>query len=323
MFKKGVSTPKNRSHRHVSTNSSYRVYQHLGSKLILLLVFLSFGVQAEFSPSDAVVTLKETEVRREPYPDSESLGILPVKSLVTLTGDERSGFTEIIIELEEGDLTGWVETSAVKNDEIVEEEEPVKKKYIQVRRKRKRRRRVIDVPVDEGVLLGRKTTFSYGALLGFHLDQLSIEDPEGTATGNGITGGISLSFVLDPSFKFRPEITYSSHAGIDENDRLISFSFFDIAALGEFPINKDFFIFAGLQYSMGTGLDNSENAVSPLILEESSEVSGLWGQLGAGYKFSVGENSFLSLRANYRGAFMISPVGFHVFGIQALFEIEG
>lgn len=296
----------------------------MGSKLafvcLLLCSFLGF---AEFNPSDAVTTFKETEVRREPYPDSESLGILPAKSLVILTGDEKSGFSEITVELEDGDLTGWVETSAVKNEESLEEDEPSEKKFIQVRKKKKKRKKYIDVPVDEGVLLGRKTTFSYGALLGFHLDQLSIEDPEGTATGNGITGGISLSFVLDPSFKFRPELTYSTHAGIDENDRLVSFGFFDIAALGEFPINKDFFIFAGLQYSLGMGLDNSENAVSSLILEESSEVSGLWGQLGAGYKFPVGDNSFLSLRANYRGAFMVSPVGFHVFGIQALFEIEG
>jgi len=269
-----------------------------------------------------VSTRNETEIRREPYPDAESLGVLPAKSLVTLTGDERSGFTEVSVELEEGELTGWIENSAVKEEEIGFEDS-AEKKVIRVRKRKKKGPRKIDVPVDEGVLLGRQSTFSYGALGGFHLNQINIEEPEGTASGNGFSAGVSLSFILDPSFKFRPELTYSSHSGIDASDRLVSFGFFDIAALGEFPISKEFFLVAGLQYSLCMGFDNSENAVSTNLIEEAAEASGLWGQLGAGYKFSVGEQSYLSLRANYRGAFMTSPVGFHAFGIQAVFEIEG
>lgn len=293
----------------------------MGKKLAVFLVCCSpLGAVAEWGPSDAVATKKQAEVRREPFPDAESLGVLPAGSLVILTGEENAGFSEISVELEEGELTGWVESSVVKAEEEREQKED---RIIKVRKKRKKRKKRIDVPVDEGVLLGRKSTFSYGALLGGHFNALSIEDPEGAASGNGLSLGVSLSFILDPAFRFRPELVYSSYAGIDETDRFISFSFFDIVALGEFPINKDFFIFAGFQYSMGMGLDNLDGAISSLLLEEASEVSGLWGQLGAGYKFAVGEGSYLSLRASYKGAFMTSPVAFHVFGIQAVFEIEG
>lgn len=270
-------------------------------------------------------TRRETELRKDPYPDSESLGLLPAKSIVTLTGEEKGKFVQVEVELEEGVVQGWIESKSLTKKEAPEEgesEEEEEKKIIKVR-KAKKKKKTIPVPGDEGILLGRKPTFSYGFVGGGHLDFLSVQDPQDSLSGYGFMGGATLSFLLDPTFRLRTEVDYAVHSGTNSNDKLLSFGFLDISATGEFPLSESFYLLAGFQYSLGIGMDNADSVASTSSVGAASDVSGIWGLAGLGYKFPLGETTALSLRARYAGAFMASPVGFHTFGLQAVWEIEG
>lgn len=269
-------------------------------------------------------TRRETEVRKEPYPDAESLGILPAKSLVTLTGEEKGKFVEVEVELEEGSLTGWIESKVLSKKETEENQEGGdEEKTIIKARKPKKKKKAVAVPSDEGILLGRTPTFSYGFLVGGHFDFLSVETPQNSLRGYGFLGGGSLSFVLDPNFRLRTEVDYSVHSGVTETDKLLSLGFLNISATGEIPIGSQFYILAGLQYSFGIGIDNTDTVVSAQSVAAASDVSGIWGLAGLGYKFPLGEISNLSIRGRYAGAFLTTPIGFHTFGLQAVWEIDG
>jgi len=300
----------------------------------LLLVFLGFSPWglAEEAPGDIVSTRRETELRKEPYPDAESLGILPVKSIVTLLGEEKGRFVQVEVELEEGSLTGWVEISVVRRKKKAEEESPEPevaeeepaKKVIPVKKyQSKKKKKRIAIPQDEGLLLKRDSTFSYGAVVGGHLDMIRVEVPESDFSGNGFSLGATVSFVLDPNFRLRTELVYSNHSGIDSNERMVAMGFMDLSALGEVPLTTSFSIFGGIQYSFGIGLDNEAQGIDPQTLETASELSGFWAQGGLGYRFSVGEQSYLTLRGRYAGALMTSPLAIHTFGLQLVWEIEG
>lgn len=280
---------------------------------------------------DVVTTRRETELRKEPYVDSESLGILPAKSLVTLTGEEKGKFVGVEVELEEGAISGWIDSSVIRKKEVRQEEalsgeteDSETPKIIQTQKGKKRKKKMIPVPSDEGILLRRNPSFSYGAFGGAHYDSMTIQTPPGNTVGSGFTGGATLSFLLDPSFRLRTELGYTSHAGLDANSRLLSFTFLDISAVGEFPLGDSFYIFAGPQYSLGIGMDNAENVVDGTELVQASDVSGIWGQAGIGFRFSAGEMSSLSIRLRYQGALgAAGPVSFHSFGGQLVWEIEG
>lgn len=304
----------------------------MGATLVLVVLGLSPWALAEEAPGDVVSTRRETELRKEPYPDAESLGILPVKSIVTLTGEEKGRFIQVEVELEEGALTGWVEAAAVRRKKRIEEaspetevaeEEPAKKiipvKKYQSKKKKKR----IAIPQDEGLLLKRDSTFSYGAVVGGHLDTIRVEVPESDFSGNGFSIGATVSFVLDPNFRLRTELVYTNHAGTDSNERLLAMGYMDLSALAEVPLTASFLIFGGIQYSFGIGLDNEDQGIDPRTLETASELSGFWAQGGLGYRFSVGEQSYFTLRGRYAGALMISPLAIHTFGLQLVWEIEG
>ncbi len=297
----------------------------MGATLVLVaLVFSTLGL-SEASPSDVSSTRKETELRKDPYADSESLGLLPAKSLVTLTGEEKGKYVQVEVELEEGVVQGWIESKSLAKKEVSEgeeSEEEAERKIIKVR-KAKKKRKTIPVPSDEGILLGRQPTFSYGFFGGGHLDFMSVETPEDSVSGYGFMGGATLSFVLDPTFRLRTEVDYTVHSGVNGTDKLLSFGFLDMAVTGEIPISSAFYVLGGFQYSMGIGIDNADSVVSSNSVASASDVSGIWGLAGVGYKFSIGETSSLSLRARYAGAFMATPVGFHTFGLQAVWEIEG
>ena len=272
-------------------------------------------------------TRRETELRKEPYPDAESLGILPSKSLVTLTGEEKGNFLGVEVELEEGSLTGWIDSSAIKKtvlEEAPEAAEPGGPKVIKTR-KTKKKKKTIPVPSDEGILLRRNPTFSYGAFVGVHYDMITVADEEvQDVVGTGLAGGATLSFLLDPSFRLRTELGYTTHSGMNANDRFVSFTFLDLAAIGELSLGESFFIFGGFQYSAGLGFDNEESVISNDALSSASDVSGIWGQGGVGYRFNASESSFLSIRLKYQGALGTSSlVGFHAFGGQLVWEIEG
>jgi len=296
----------------------------LGSALIAFFLLLAVPAQADVTAGDVSSTRRETELRKEPYPDSESVGILPAKSLVTLTGEEKGKFVEVEVELEEGSVTGWIELKALskKKSEDGDESDESEPKIIKSRQPKKKKKAVA-VPSDEGILLGRNPTFSYGFVGGGHLDFLTVEDPEVKVSGYGMLGGATLSFILDPTFRLRTEIDYSVHSGTTDQNKLLSFSFLDISATGEIPLSTHFYVLAGIQYSLGIGLDNADSVASVQKVAAASDVSGIWGLAGLGYRFSVGEMSSLSLRARYAGAFMMSPVSFHTFGLQAVWEIDG
>lgn len=296
----------------------------MGATLILLtLAFSTLGF-SENAASDVSSTRRETELRKEPYPDSESLGVLPAKSIVTLTGEEKGKYVQVEVELEEGSVTGWIELKTLSKKEPTEEkeEDQPEKNVIKVR-KPKKKRKTIAVPSDEGVLLGRQSTFSYGFFAGGHIDFMSVETPQDSLTGYGFMGGATLSFVLDPTFRLRTELDYAVHSGANTTSKILSLSFLDLSVSGEIPLGAAFYVLGGLQYSLGVGIDNSDSVASVTSLASASDVSGLWGLAGVGYKFSAGETSSLSIRARYAGAFMTSPVGFHTFGLQAVWEIEG
>jgi hypothetical protein len=297
----------------------------LGATLVFLaLAFSTLGL-AEPSPSDVSSTRRETELRKEPYVDSESLGLLPAKSIVTLTGEQKGKYVQVEVELEEGVVQGWIESKSLAKKEVSEgenSEEDAERKVIKVR-KAKKKHKTVPVPNDEGILLGRQPTFSYGFFGGGHLDFISVQDPQDSLAGYGFLGGATLSFVLDPSFRLRTEVDYSVHSGTNSTEKLLSFGFLDISATGEIPLGGAFYVLGGFQYSLGIGLDNSDSVVSATSVAAASDVSGFWGLAGVGYKFSIGETSSLSLRARYAGAFMATPVGFHTFGLQAVWEIDG
>ena len=296
----------------------------MGATLVFIaLAFSTLGF-AEPSPSDVSSTRRETELRKDPYVDSESLGLLPAKSIVTLTGEQKGKYVQVEVELEEGVVQGWIESKALAKKEVREEEqeEESDQKIINVR-KAKKKRKTIPVPSDEGILLGRQPTFSYGFFGGGHLDFMSVQIPEDSVSGYGFLGGVTLSFVLDPTFRLRTEVDYAVHSGVNSKDNLLSFGFLDMSVTGEIPLGGAFYVLGGFQYSMGIGIDNTDSVVSSNSVASASDVSGIWGLAGVGYKFSIGETSSLSLRARYAGAFMATPVGFHTFGLQAVWEIEG
>ncbi|NDD04697.1 MAG: hypothetical protein EB078_07310, partial [Proteobacteria bacterium] len=201
------------------------------------------------------------------------------------------------------------------------EQEESEKKIIQPKRYKKKN--PVSIPKDEGILLGRAPTFSYGLVAGGQLDLMTVDSDGSSISGNGYTIGGSLSFLLDPSFRLRTEVAYTSHGGVNDVNRLAIINFLDISAMGELPLGPSFYAFAGFQYSLGIGIDNQEGAIPSAALTDASEASGPWAQAGLGYKFSVGEMSFLSIRLRYAGAIVTNPIAFHTFGAQAVWEIEG
>jgi hypothetical protein len=297
----------------------------LGAALVFLGLLFSPLALSEESAGDVTTTRRETELRKEPSVDAESMGILPAKSLVTLNGEQKGKFIGVDVELEEGTVSGWIDSSVIKKavvaDEEIEQVQP-ERKVIKVRKSKKGKSKIA-IPKDESVLLRRDPTFSYGAVVGGHLESMSVESTGEALSGNGLSAGVSLSFLIDASFRLRTELTYTSHSGMDSNDRLLGVSFMDVSALGELPLSESFFVFGGFQYSFGLGVDNLDLAVPAADLGAASELSGPWAQLGVGYRFSVAEMSYLSLRARYMGAIVTSPLSFHTFGLQAVWEIEG
>ena len=269
---------------------------------------------------------RETELRKEPYPDSESLGVLPTKSLVTLTGEEKGNYVEVEVELEEGSLVGWIDSKIVKTIKPEEDSSPLQSDEPKVikARKSKKKKKTIPVPSDEGILLRRNPTFSYGALVGVHYSMILVSESNQDVVGTGFTGGATLSFLMDPSFRIRTELAYTTQSGFNTNDRLLSFTFADLSVAGELFLGDSFFVFGGFQYSFGLGFDNTEGVTPSDKITTASDVSGIWGQGGLGYRFSAGDFSFLSIRLRYQGALATSTeVGFHAFGGQLVWEIEG
>lgn len=267
---------------------------------------------------------READLRKESRADAESLGLLPRGTIVKLNGDSAGSFTPVVVEVEEGELTGFIATSALRLsvpkpkpvEEVTDEEKKPSK-----RGTRQTKRRAPYVPRDEQALLRREPSFSYGILAGAHYSMLALEDvPDDTYGGMGTTLGAHLSLFLDPSFRLRGEVAYTTHGGAAADETVAGFGFMDFAVLGEFLFRPAFLLFGGLQYSFGAGIRELSNTIP---IRSASDLNSFWLQLGAGYRFSLGEMTYLSLRGRYQGSLSVSPVQFYSFGVAAYLEIQG
>ena len=153
MFEKRIHFKNSSTNRYVPQHAARGISCYLGQALVLLCLLVCSITFAEEGVGDVVTTRRETELRKEPYVDSESLGILPAKSLVTLTGEEKGKFVGVEVELEEGAISGWIDSSVIRKKEVREEEalsgeteDSETPKIIQTQKGKKRKKKMIPVP---------------------------------------------------------------------------------------------------------------------------------------------------------------------------------
>lgn len=244
------------------------------------------------------------------------MGKLPNGTVFTFLGDRENGLAKIRVELEKNEeIEGWISEKLLKAKAT--EKEPTKAEVEPPKKVNQPTKRGA-VPKDEAALLRREPSFQYGIYGGPNFNILSHSGGEGTYNGMGFTGGAFLGFFIDKEVTLRVEGGYSLHNGTG-GDGILSFGLIDLGVAGEYKIDR-FSLFLGLRYDMGIGIGNIPRTVP---LETAAELSSLWTDLGAGFRFPINDFTAFVARAKYGFSFVRIPVAFQAFSVLGYLEIQG
>ncbi len=263
------------------------------------LLWPSFS-SAQWVVFSEVPLAKETELKRGPEDTSETVGLLPAGSIVKIREQKKPHFIFIEIELETGMAEGWIRMQALEQKPLVF---PAPK---------------LIVPKDEAILIRRDPSFQFGFHLGANLSFIGSDVSDLLYVGPGFIGGGYVSMFLNPKFLLRFEAGYSLVQGSSDDNLNLSFGFFDLCILPTYLLDS-FEIFGGLQYSIGLSVVDIPTGI---VVESPTDLSSIWGVIGAGYRMRVGSTSVL-VRLRYGTAFQRNPFVFHVFGLTTSIEFNG
>lgn len=317
------------THRHVPAHTSYRARRRISATLGVVFLFAALLLQpalADDGPKGAELSV-ETDLRAKPSDDSRSKGKLPRGTILMLTGDKSEGFVEVEVELESGDISGWISESALKSapvkngnlpPETHSEDDNLEVEVI--RKKKSKEAREARVPKDEMALLSREMSFFYGVHAGGSFSIINVDQLSDSAMGFGMTFGAQGGFFLSPRIPVTLELAYSSLQGTLSTGQPVGFGLLDIGAIVSYEF-KEFEIHAGFKYSIGMSITSLPASVTSV--QSPMDVSSPWAQLGVGYRFTIGDQIFLVARARYGISLFRTPIGFQTIGGAAYLEIRG
>jgi hypothetical protein len=275
-------------------------------------------LRSEEDQGRASSLIEATDLLQRPSNTSRSLGALPKGTILTLTGETRGNYAAVDVELEDGEVSGWVLLSALAAEDDGEEEDasaatrPPPKKTLKLRKGK--------IPKDESLLLRREPTFYYGGSvgMGYHIIQSQFDTEVYIGMGPHFDGYFGYFVDNDLSVKFL--LGMSSPSGTSSQGVALSMNVLDIGVFGEMFFLKKMRAFAGLQYSMGIGLGELP---ATYRLNSSSDISSLWGVFGGGYTFPLSDVTRLVVRGYYGISFASSPVALQTIGLAASLEFQG
>lgn len=258
-------------------------------------------VRAQWVAFSDVILKEDSYLYQKPSDKAETLGKLPTGSIVKILERKMGGFVLIQVELEDGNLTGWVKTDALEKP--VNQPQPSK----------------ILIPKDEGLLIRRESAFLFGFHLGGSLGFIQTDVSTAIYSDPGFIGGGGAGIFLAPRLPLRFEVSYSLVNGTANDNLNLSFGFLDFSLVPAYQFDS-FELFGGFQYSFGLGVKDIPRGV---VLPSAYDLSSVWGQLGAGYRIRLGYFTTVSLRLRYSTSFQRTPFVFNVIGLMTAIEFQG
>ncbi len=267
----------------------------------------------------------EAILKQEPSSSAKGLGRLPKGTIVEIKSSEiDNGFVEVLVELEDGEIEGWIPARTVnlpsrsafreqRRQEVEKSVEETTEEDDSSLRKRKRRR----LPKDEGLLLKRDSTFFYGFQLGGNYGILQSATTD--YNGIGLAGGAHIGFYLNKNnFPLRIEVGYLQMKGDSQNSSL-DIGFFDTVVHLSYLFDR-FSIFGLLSYGFAANLGTLPAELRTLA---TSDVSTLFGGGGAGYTTPLNELTSLGIEVRYTGSFKRDVVALQGIAFQIYLHIKG
>jgi hypothetical protein len=252
---------------------------------------------------------------------------LPKGTLLRLTGEIEGRFYPVEVELEQGNIEGWVRQDFLNLEEQRREQEQ------RERRKREgvaavenaprntipRKRNRLRVPKDESLLLGRKPTFFFGVHGGGAWSITNaISGSSFTGLGFSLGGHVGTLLVKDVPVRF--EVGYTSVGGQDAAANEGTWGFIDAGLTGGYQVD-DFEFFARVHYGYAVSVSNLPGGLNNAFVSVS-DLSSLWIGGGIAYRVMASELTNLSVRGMYNLSFLQSPFGFQTFHLQLVFDLH-
>ncbi len=180
------------------------------------------------------------------------------------------------------------------------------------------------IPKDEGILLRREPTFTYGLLAGGGVTLLSTAPSVASDyfIGFAFTAGGHIGYHISRNITVRFEGAYTGVNGSNPSvPQALNFGFIE----GDLSLSyyvDDIELYAGLQYAYGVSI-GSDIPTRLALPGGAADVSTIAIQAGAGYRIPLGDVSNLVLRARYSFGFLREPVGFQNILAIAFLEFRG
>jgi hypothetical protein len=284
---------------------------------------LSWAAYGEDTKEGTALQLgKEAVVRSAPESDAPPLGRLPTGTILTSRGVKKGKFILVDVELENDEsLEGWINVSTLKetdNDEVTEDTKP--KSVPATVRKRKH---TVQVPQDELSVLKRDPTFVYGLQLGANYSFITTNQNSYLYQNPGFAAHLEAGLFLTREIPLMLQVGYSVISGVSASDSAsnISFGFLDIAVIPTL-VADPFEFFAGVQYSLGIGI-NSLPLPAGVAITSPSQLSSVWALGGVGYRIPLGYYSQLAFRLKYSMSFIQNPFAFQTITACVALEFRG
>jgi hypothetical protein len=278
---------------------------------------------AEVSREGAVAeVVRDTELFDAAKKGARSFGLLPRGTLLRVTGEAEGPYSPIEVELESGNMEGWVLTERLnlaEQDRELEKERLAKEKQglnAAAPAKKKGRR----VPQDEALLLRRQPSFIYGLNGGGTYSFIGAIDNT-SYSGLGFTLGAHFGVFLNPRLPLRAEFVYGSFSGASATNTSASFGFLEGAASLGYEF-KAFEIFGRVHYAFASSVSNLPGTLNTTFTSVS-DLGGFWAGAGVGYRLSQSDFASVLLRLGYSFSLSQSPFSFHTFRLSLYFDLQG
>lgn len=272
------------------------------------------------SPGDAAQLGKETPLYEGPSKASRSFGILPLGTLLTLSGEIDGNFLEVEVQLEDGLNRGWILEESLHRPSDQPAAAAAAAAPATAKPEHSNRRRRMVVPRDEGLLIRREPSFYYGLYALGNLCFIDAAQMPSKHSGLGFSGGASIGYFVQKNLSIGLDGGYSVINGNDLDSTVINVGLIDLGLSLAYHFD-DFEVFGGLQYSIGAGIIDLPTQLN--AIRSASEFSSLWFLTGVGYRVQTGQMTSLAFRARYGGSLSRDLIGFQTISLGAYFEIRG
>ncbi len=296
-------------------------------------LFVTPPVYAEANPGDVAKVTKQTPLLREPTPDAQVLGQLPKNSVVRLLLEVRNGFRFVHVDLEEGELEGWIKIEDLghEDDEDIVESTRIKhpEKLLESPSPPRQKRRP-KIPQDEMWQADREKWFYFSFLGGGNVGFSSTAVSPSVYFGPGFELGGEAGMTLTDKITAGFQVTYSLISGTSGSTVSsgaggpgglnLQFGFLNAGAIGKYHFSS-FYAFSVLRYAYGiSALDVPASVVS---YTGPSSLSSFWLQAGGGYRYPLSPIMDLEGRLSYGISLLQSSFIFQAFTAMLVLSFSG